>query len=179
MATITSVDQDVLMEVILARVIEVIPEANERTAWIDDAALPYGKDAPERGENMFSVSPVDGSFDEAQLEGGNRCSGVVETGGFTVTHLQQWELDPSNELTGVIARSDRAMLKFKRKILSAILVDYLPNGSKVPWQPTGEDGMALTLGPPQPSSTITPRRHQTWNLLYQYIVFKCSWRWDL
>ena len=172
--------QSEIVLAIKARLADKINEVHANNIWLDDAPIPFGKDAPPT-QNSFTLMVDDGHFD--QDWGGSTCA-LKETTSVIITHMQKLQLDDTKKLTQIIAAAESSMLKMKRNILSAMLVEYTevnPDSSmfaKHPWRPKNSDGKFL-WDQLHPVSYVSPKRHKDWPLLYQYIEFRFSFFWDL
>jgi hypothetical protein len=164
----------IIAQAISAKLKREIEICNDNNTWFDDAELPFGGDPPPL-QNSFAIVLDDGSFDRQW--GGSPCS-LKMTQGVTISHLQRWEQDNTKQLSRVIADSETSMLDFAYQILSTVLTESHPNNILVPWVPTDEDGKQL-FDSIRAVSYVSPKRHQNWPLLYQYIKFELTLSWDL
>lgn len=170
------VDIDFQSEIALAiqqRVINLVPGATKVNCWIDDAPLPLGKDPPPH-ERSFSIVMGDGAYDP---EWGGAACVLKETARVAITHMAKIQLDPAKKLTNAIAANNRSMLRVKREILAAMLIETI-NGAKGAWRPKSVSGRYFwdTI---RPVNYESPKRHQEWPLLYQILDFQFSFFWDL
>ena len=167
--------QSLILLAFQKRLIDRVPNSHSNNTWIDDAPIPFGKDAPPT-EHCFSLTTDDGSFDPDW--GGNACA-LAETTTVTVTHMQKLMLDDTKKLTNIVAENrNRSMLKYKHDILSAFLFDTVNETFRRPWRPQDATGSFLfdTL---HPTVYVSPKRHKDWPLLYHYIEFKMTFFWKL
>ena len=167
--------QSLIMLAMQKRLIDRVPNASASNTWIDDAPIPFGKDAPPT-EHCFSLTTDDGSFDPDW--GGGSCA-LAETTTVTVTHMQKLMLDDTKKLTNIVAKNtERSMLKYKHDILATFLFDTVNDSYRRPWRPKDIEGNFLfdTL---HPTVYVSPKRHKDWPLLYHYVEFKLTFFWKL
>tara|TARA_R100000742_G_C4278988_1_gene102605 strand:+ start:81 stop:608 length:528 start_codon:yes stop_codon:yes gene_type:complete len=175
MPTTEKITQDELCLAFLERLRGQIPWVNRTNSWVDDEPIPYGRDEPPLGE-CISIVAGDSSFDPG-LDNGSICS-VSEDGTIIVTFMKRYSLDRGKELTEAIANSTSNMLRIKREVLNAILVDRNEGDQHDRWMPLSRDGNPMLTGFIKAVSYQNPRRMSE-HMLYAHITFSTPFIWNL
>lgn len=168
-----------ILEAIRQRVIFKCPNVfNETNVYVDDEPLPGGNSQPT-WDYACSVSMTDGNFNQEAQIGGSRCQ-IQETSSAHVCVMQHFGEDDPERLDNAIIGQRRSMLRFYKPLLmSAILVDRLASGAKVPWIPSNQSGQSLLVDGIRIANCQGPHRHSQWPMLYMNLTFVVTWNWDL
>ena len=175
MATAAKITQDELCLAFLERLRRQIPWVNNTNSWIDDEPIPYGRDEPPLGE-CISIVAGDASFDMG-LDTGSMCN-ISEDGSIIVTFMKRYTLDRGKELTQAIAKSNTNMLRIKREVLNAILVDRNDGDQHARWIPKNKEGKHMLTSFIKATSYQNPRRMSE-HMLYGHISFSTPFIWNL
>lgn len=110
--------QDAILTAVVARLREILQLGEalcyETLEPLTDPPIPKG------GEYFLTVSPGDGTFDEALQAGGGRFQ-VTELGSVTVTAYAKIRLDPGDRATEILHTVGRGMAHIKAAILDALV----------------------------------------------------------
>lgn len=171
----TDLDEGIILNILLTRLIDKVDEANEDTAWIDDAEVPAGPDIPAFQE-CFTIVWNDAVPDLGDIVAGQRCTLLFDAG-VTITHMKRFTLDqPQFQLNDIMATTEyKSMMRARREIVIDMTTERLASGAGIPWEPKFQ-GQNVFADPISVARLQSPRRVRDWPYLRSSVDFRFAFR---